>query len=257
MNTLRTVLLQSALDWHDPAANRARFDALIAETAPCDLLVLPEMFATGFTMSPELVAESMDGPSVSWMQGVAREREAAVCGSLAMRDGNGYVNRFVFAHPDGHLDTYDKRHLFALAGEHRAYQSGDQRSVFHFRGWRIAPQVCYDLRFPVWHRHAEGCDLMIFVANWPAPRINAWRVLLQARAIENQCFVVGVNRVGRDENDRRYPGASVAHGPDGEALLAAGDTTGALPVVLDRAVMTAFRERLPFYKDADRFEIDT
>lgn len=254
-SSLRVSLLQAPLAWHDPAANHAAFDALVATVPVADLFVLPEMFATGFTMAPDAVAEPMDGASVRWMQALADARGAAVCGSLAVSDDGAFFNRFIFAHPDGRLDTYDKRHLFALAGEDRAYSAGQTRAVIEFRGWRIVPQICYDLRFPVWHRYPRGCDLMLFVANWPAPRIDAWRALLKARAIENQCFVAGVNRVGRDQNDKRYPGASALHGPGGESLVAAGEVRTALSVRIDRAALIAERERLPFYRDADRFEV--
>ena len=255
MSELKLALVQSALTWHDPAGNRERFSDLIAGVTACDLIVLPEMFATGFTMSPHDVAERMDGPSVRWMQALARSHDAAVCGSLALIDGARYVNRFVFAHPDGRLDTYDKRHLFALAGEHRAYRAGTQRRVITFRGWQIVPQICYDLRFGVWHRHAVGCDLMLFVANWPAPRIDHWRTLLKARAIENQCYVAGVNRVGVDENDHRYPGASVLRAPNGALCVEAGEATTVLQATIDLDTMRRMRERLPFHLDADDFEI--
>ncbi|MEO1575533.1 MAG: nitrilase-related carbon-nitrogen hydrolase, partial [Pseudomonadota bacterium] len=211
--------------------------------------------ATGFTMAPQDAAEPLDGSSVSWMRALAERHDSAVCGSLSLREGDAFVNRFVFVHPDGRMDYYDKRHLFAMAGEDRVYRRGTERVVIHFRGWRIVPQICYDLRFPVWHRFAQGCDLMLFVANWPAPRIDAWRTLLKARAIENQCFVAGVNRVGRDQNDKRYCGASALYGPGGETLLQAGDVTTALTATVDPSVLTAHRERLPFYRDADAFEI--
>lgn len=255
MTQLRLSLLQASLAWHDPAANCATFEALARDAGESDLLILPEMFTTGFTMAPQDAAEPLDGPSIAWMRALAAKHDSGVCGSLALRDGDHFVNRFVFVHPDGRLDSYDKRHLFALAGEDRAYRGGAERVVIDYRGWRIVPQICYDLRFPVWHRYAQGCDLMIFVANWPAPRIDAWSTLLKARAIENQCFVAGVNRVGRDENDKRYPGASALFGPGGETLLAAGDVTTALTAVVDRDALDRQRERLPFFRDADTFEL--
>lgn len=254
-DALRIALLQSSIDWHDAAANHARFDMLIESAPPSDIYILPEMFATAFTMEPAGVAETMDGPSVQWMQAHSRARQAALCGSLAIRHGDKFVNRFVFVTPDGAVQTYDKRHLFALAGENAAYVAGNQRVVLSYRGWNIVPQVCYDLRFPVWNRFATGCDLMIFVANWPRPRASTWRTLLRARSLENQCFVAGVNRVGRDQNDKRYVGDSALLGPDGETCIAAGDVTTALCATVTKSQLSRVRDRLPFYRDADEFDI--
>ncbi|MFK7885445.1 MAG: amidohydrolase [Gammaproteobacteria bacterium] len=254
-NVLRVALAQVPLLWHDTPGNHAQFDALIDDAGDFDLLVLPEMFASGFSMSPAQCAQDMDGPSVTWMRELAARRNAAICGSLAIRDGEHFVNRFVFMYPDGAMSTYDKRHSFTLAGEHEVYTAGNERSVIEFRGWRLAPFVCYDLRFPVWCRHAGSCDLMLFVANWPQPRRTAWNTLLRARAIENQCFVAGVNRVGTDHNEREYFGDSAVVDALGDDVVNANDRHVLEFATLDLGALHALRERLPFYRDADAFDV--
>lgn len=252
---LTVTLVQASLVWHDAAANHARLRAQLDEAPNTDLIVLPEMFASGFSMAPRECAQSMDGPSVAWMMSLARERNAAVTGSLAIEDGGRYFNRFLFVTPDGRLQQYDKRHLFAMAGEERQYAGGSERLIATFRGWRIVPNICYDLRFPVWCRHAEGCDLMLFVANWPLPRQCAWNTLLRARAIENQCFVGGVNRVGEDANGKRYVGDSQLIGAAGDVVVACGDQPMTVTVTLSADTLREVRKRLPFARDADTFEI--
>lgn len=253
--SLRVALAQTSLHWHDVTANHANFDALIDAAPEFDLLVLPEMFASGFSMTPADCAQNMDGPSVRWMTSVAARCNAAVCGSLAIRDGQRFVNRFVFVHPDGRVDVYDKRHGFTLAGEHKVYGAGDQRIQILYRDWRIAPFICYDLRFPVWCRHPGTCDLMLFVANWPRPRQTAWNTLLRARAIENQCFVAGVNRIGVDHNEKAYFGDSALIDGAGEDVVLAQEEDGIFVAEIDLAAINALRERLPFYRDADRYEV--
>lgn len=252
---LTITLCQAPLVWHDAAANRAGFEALMATAGDTDIIVLPEMFASGFSMQPERCAETMDGPTVAWMQARAREHDAAVCGSLVIEADGHYVNRFVWAAPGGDLAVYDKRHCFALAKEHEHYAAGTERVIIDYHGWRIAPFVCYDLRFPVWCRYPQGCDLMIFVANWPTPRRYAWSTLLRARAIENQCYVAGVNRVGRDANDKDYPGESAVLDALGAPLVACGDQPIVVTTTLSRAALSELREQLPFYRDADEFEL--
>lgn len=252
---LTVTLLQAPLAWHDAAANRAAFEQRMNHAGRSDVMVLPEMFASGFTMTPAACAETMDGDTVHWMRSRARALGAVVCGSLVIEDGGRYYNRFVWSAPDGSLQHYDKRHRFALAGEDEHYAAGNQRVTIDHHGWRIVPMVCYDLRFPVWCRAAGDCDLMIFVANWPTPRRYAWTTLLRARAIENQCYVVGVNRTGRDANDIAYPGESAVLDPYGQPLVACGDAPITVSATLDAATLDDIRERLPFHRDADAFTL--
>jgi predicted amidohydrolase len=257
--TLRVSLVQAGLLWQDPAANRERFDARLGALAPgsVDLVVLPEMFTTGFSMDSATLAEPAAGPTSQWLRAWARRLDAAVTGSVMTRDGERCVNRLWFATPDGALRHYDKRHLFRMAGEHEHFSAGADSLVVEFRGWRIAPLVCYDLRFPVWSRRRAGFDydLLLYVANWPARRAYAWRQLLIARAIENQSYVVGVNRVGADGNDIAHDGDSVAHDFLGMPLATLGAIAQTTTVSLDRGALLEFRERFPAHLDADRFEL--
>jgi predicted amidohydrolase len=248
-------LVQTQLVWEDPTRNHQHLAEMIrAGAETLDLVVLPEMFATGFSMQSGAIAEPMDGPSVAWLRQLAAARQNGICGSLAIRDDGRVCNRFLLATPEG-LDFYDKSNLFRMGGEHKRYDGGEQRTVFNYRGWRILPQVCYDLRFPVWSRNRNDYDLAIYVANWPAARAYAWRQLLIARAIENQCYVIGVNRVGRDGNDLDYAGDSLVVGPRGELLLdmAGGEGLGACTISL--AELENFREEFPVHLDADEFAL--
>ena len=257
MSTLRISLVQAALHWHDADANRALFaEALDSLDGPTDLVILPEMFTTGFTMQAAGQAEPMDGPSVRWMQSQAENRHTAVCGSLIIESDGRYYNRFVFADPGGALHCYDKRHLFRLAKEERHYAAGRRREVFEYRGVRICPQICYDLRFPVWSRNRGDYDLLIYVANWPQPRHLAWQTLIRARAIENQSYVAAVNRVGSDGNDLPYRGGSAVIDFLGQDVIDLGDEATTASVEIDFDRQRAFRERYPFHRDADAFELD-
>ena len=229
-----------------------KIKALASET---DIIVLPETFTSGFTQQPELCAESMDGEGLDWMQRMAAETGAALAGSMAVSDRGGFYNRFLFVTEDGVLAHYDKRHLFTLAGEHLRYRPGSDRRVFSYRGWRICPQVCYDLRYPVWSRCRDDYDLLIYVANWPLPRRTAWSRLLVARAIENQAYVIGLNRVGEDGNGWTYAGESVVIDYLGEALLDLGGVEAAGRALLDIAPLREFRQQFPFWQDADYFEM--
>jgi predicted amidohydrolase len=256
VSTLNVVLVQADLAWHEAAENRRRLDAMLAAVAGADLVVLPEMFASGFTMQPEQVAETMAGHSVAWLRAQAARLGAVVCGSLALRDGNAFVNRFLWATPAGELAHYDKRHLFRMSGEHLHYAAGARRAVFVQRGVRVLPQVCYDLRFPVFARSRGDYDLLVCVANWPAARQAAWDTLLRARAIENQCYVVGVNRVGSDGNGIAYAGGSTACGPAGEQFVLAREQPAVLAVTLDFAALAAQRAAFPAWRDADAFRLE-
>jgi predicted amidohydrolase len=263
VQTLTVSLVQGATRWHDAPANRDYYGALVRSAAASDLVVLPETFLSGFTNDALGQAETMDGPSVAWMRDLAVEVSATLTGSLVIRDGDTVYNRLIWASPDGSLAYYDKRHLFRMAGEHTRYGGGQQRLVVTLKGWRILPQVCYDLRFPVWLRNgrreeAEGgmdYDLALFVANWPAPRRQPWRTLLRARAIENLAYVIGVNRVGIDGNDHPYAGDSAIIDPLGEPLLELGPQEQVVTATLDPSLLQAHRQRFPAWMDADPFSL--
>ena len=256
MQNLTVTLIQTSLHWHDAEANRNQFDQLIpVGKTPTDLVVLPEMFTTGFTMDAAKNAETMDGASIAWMRQVASDRGSTLCGSLIIEEDQRFYNRLIWMSPDGDCRHYDKRHLFRMAGEDEHFAAGTQRQIFELNGWRICPLICYDLRFPVWSRGVNAYDLMIFVANWPAARRSAWQMLLPARAIENQCFALGVNRIGTDGNDVRYSGDSAVHDYLGNPLLNCGEQACIETVCLDGNALERYRKKFPAYLDADSFEI--
>ncbi len=256
MRNLNVTLVQCRLAWESPDDNRHQLGSVISGLAdPGDLVVLPEMFTTGFSMNALANAEPPGGPTELWLQSIARERDCAVTGSIAVLGDGGCYNRMLFATPDG-VTHYDKRHLFRMAGEHKRYLPGSQRVIAPWRGWRINLQVCYDLRFPVFCRNRRDYDLMLFVANWPAARRRHWRQLLIARAIENQACVVGVNRVGSDANGLDYSGDSLAIAGDGEILLDLENREEAARVTLDGAALESYRESFPCHLDADDFNVD-
>lgn len=265
MQTLNVSLVQGATRWHDAPANRAYYGALAKSVAgQSDLIVLPETLLSGFSNDTRASAEGMDGEGVAWMRALAGEVNAVVTGSLAIREGDKVYNRLIWARPDGSYEQYDKRHLFRMSGEHMRYGGGSQRLIVELKGWRILPQVCYDLRFPVWLRNrrlevaAGGMeyDLALFVANWPAPRRQPWRTLLRARAIENLAYVIGVNRVGVDGNDLPYAGDSAVIDPVGEPLIELGSQEQVVTVSIDPALLLLHRERFPAWMDADAFTLD-
>jgi omega-amidase len=256
--TLRVTLVQRPLAWEDPAANLAAFDAALDPLAGAtDLVVLPEMFTTGFSMDTAGHCEDESGPGVQWLQHSARRLDAAVVGSVMTRAGGRSVNRAWFALPDGRLFHYDKRHLFRMGREHEHFDPGSSRLVVEFRGWRIAPLVCYDLRFPVWSRRSPDFDydLLLYVANWPARRSFAWQSLLVARAIENQAYVAGVNRTGTDGLGVAYAGHSAVHDFLGATLAGAAEVATSVTAGLDLAALRGFRAGFPAQLDADRFTI--
>ena len=256
---LRVTLVQQPLVWHDAAANRDHFDALLAPLAGnTDLIVLPEMFTTGFSMDVEQFAEEAGGPTSQWLEHKARDLRTAITGSVMSKEGSHFYNRMFWAEPAAPLLYYDKRHLFRMANEHQSYTPGHAALSVEWRGFRICPLVCYDLRFPVFSRRRDELeyDVLIYSANWPAARRQAWRALLKARAIENLAFVVGVNRVGTDGNNHPYAGDSVVHNFMGEPLAELGDEPAVVTVELDLAALRAFRERFPAHLDADRFTLD-
>lgn len=249
---LNIALMQTELVWQDPEANRALIAQRINSISqPVDLIVLPEMFTTGFTMTPVDCAETMDGDSVKWMRGLASATNAAITGSLVIQSGANFYNRLVFAFPDGRIETYDKRHLFSLAGEEQVYCAGKDRLIVEYKGFRICPLICYDLRFPAFSRNTEDFDLLLYVANWPSVRISAWDALLKARAIENMCYVAGVNRVGEDFNKHAYPGHSQVIDYLGEIALSAWENEGVFMIGIDKDQMISMRQKLGFLNDRD------
>jgi predicted amidohydrolase len=253
---LRVTLVQSELAWQDPSANRhrlaAHFRGLAGHT---DLVVLPEMFSTGFSMDAAALAEDMAGPTVDWMREEAAAMGCVVTGSVIVRDDDRYFNRLVWARPDGSLAHYDKRHLFRMANEHQHYAAGGRRITVELKGWRVCPMICYDLRFPVWSRSRADYDLLLYVANWPARRAHAWTSLLRARAIENLSYVVGVNRIGRDGNGATYAGDSVALDFLGQAISSEGGGDRVETAILDMESLRSYRTSFPAHLDADEFEL--
>lgn len=252
---MQVSLIQASLRWEDKPGNLHRFTRWIEQAAPTDLFVLPEMFTTGFTMNAAPLAEPMDGPTVNWMRETARQTGAALCGSLIIREQGQFFNRLIWMPPSGDLSYYEKRHLFSLAGEEKTYRAGAERRIVSYRGWQICLQICYDLRFPVWSRNTEGYDLLIYVANFPQKRQYAWDQLLIARAIENQCYTLGVNRVGPDGNQVAHAGGSAIIDYRGRILSRAGDAEQILRLQLDREALDRFRKRYPFWKDRDKFRL--
>jgi omega-amidase len=256
MRNLAVTLIQCELAWEQPADNRRQIGAIIDQLgSSTDLIVLPEMFTTGFSMNALGNAEEPGGATEQWLLHVARQRDCAVTGSIAVREGNGVYNRMLFATPAG-VQHYDKRHLFRMAGEDQRYLSGQQRVVVQWRDWRINLQVCYDLRFPVFSRNREDYDLLLYVANWPQQRRYHWRQLLIARAIENLACVVGVNRIGADARGLSYSGDSLAIAADGNILLDALSENGAFQVILDSNELRTYRKEFPANLDADRFQLE-
>jgi omega-amidase len=264
VNNLRLSLVQGDTRWHDPAANRDYYGDLIAPLhGTTDLVLLPETFTSGFSNDAIGQAETMDGPTIAWLLAQARALDAAVCGSVQIRDGDGVYNRLCFATPDGELVTYDKRHLFRYAKEHERYAAGRERRTIQWRDWRICPLVCYDLRFPVYSRNRydverEGgldYDLLLYVANWPSARAHAWKLLLRARAVENLCFVAGLNRVGTDGNGLHYSGDSAVIDFQGRPLSECTDEEVVVTTTLPARELLAHREHFPAMLDADPFTL--
>jgi len=258
MQDLKVTLVQTALQWEDREANLAHFDQILASLARWgDVLVLPEMFSTGFTMNPQRVADSPNGRTVQWMRDKAAAYSVDITGSVVIKDDGRFYNRMFWVRPDGNFDFYDKRHLFRMAGEHKVYSAGKTHLVVNCKGWKIAPFVCYDLRFPVWLRnYGNKYDLAIFVANWPERRSSHWRLLLRARAAENQAYVVGVNRIGTDGNDIYYRGDSAVLDPLGEPLFEHAHTATVKTVSLSAQRLQEYRQKFPVWKDGDTFNMD-
>jgi omega-amidase len=269
MSSLSITLVQTALYWEDKAANLQMLqEKITAIKKPTHIVVLPEMFSTGFSMNPETLAETMDGPTVQWMRDLAIQKKIILTGSLIIEESGSYYNRLVWMLPNGQYSYYDKRHLFGYAGEDKKYTRGNRRLIASVNGWRVALQVCYDLRFPVWSRQnpppaagdgqkeeAAEYDMLLYVANWPQRRSTAWTTLLRARAIENQCYVVGVNRVGEDGNGIGHSGDSMVIDPLGDILYHKTDEEDVFTVTLDKVSLEEVRAKFPFLQDADAFNM--
>lgn len=257
MQDLTATLVQCELSWEAPQDNRRQFSEIMDRiNGPTDLIVLPEMFTTGFSMNALANAEPPGGDTEQWLLAEAAARDCAITGSIAVQSGDDVFNRMLFATPDG-CTHYDKRHLFRMAGEHKRYAAGEQRVIVVWRGWRILLQVCYDLRFPVFSRNREDYDLAVYVANWPAARRRHWRTLLQARAIENLACVLGVNRIGSDAKGLDYSGDSLAVAANGDLLTDMENKNGTASMLLSGADLVAYRESFPCQLDADAFQLAT
>ena len=253
---MKIALIQSSLLWENPKANRNHFEEKInAFTEQVDLIVLPEMFSTGFTMHPEAVFETMEGETILWLQSLAKAKNIAITGSLVIKENNDFYNRLVFVFPSGEIQFYDKRHLFTLAGEDKVYTSGSQKLIVDYLGWKICPLVCYDLRFPVFARNVEDYDVLVYVANWPKSRIQAWDILLKARSVENLCYTIGVNRTGFDNNNFEHDGHSQAIDFLGNYVLEPQETEGVFIVELNKEKLVEARKKLGFLGDRDCFEL--
>jgi omega-amidase len=261
MSTLTITGIQTLLHWEDPVANLNMLEEKIKNISDkTEIVVLPEMFNTGFSMKPEAFAETMEGETVNWMKRIAAEKKVILTGSIIVEEKGEYFNRLVWMLPNGQSGVYDKRHLFAYAGEDEKFTPGTKRLIASVKGWRINLLVCYDLRFPVWARQQvkdEGpeFDLLIYVANWPERRNHAWKTLLQARAIENQSYVVGVNRIGKDGNDIYHSGDSMVVDPMGEVIYQKAHEEDVFTITLNKEKVEEVRTRLPFWKDGDDFII--
>ena len=257
MDFLRISLIQMDVVWEDPVSNRLKLEQLMEPLqGVTDLILLPEMFSTGFSMNAKSLAESMDGDTVSWMRGIAKKLGVSLAGSLIIKENSHFYNRFLFITPSDEIHYYDKKHLFSMGEENLYFNRGNKRVVFQYKGWRIALYICYDLRFPVWCRSIKDADLMLFTANWPAARKSVWKTLLQARAIENQLYVAGVNRTGSDGLGITYSGDSMVIDPKGAIIGTIQDRPNELLTCkISLTELNRFREKFPVYRDEDNFEI--
>lgn len=261
MSSLLVTLVQTDLLWENKSGNLQHLEQQIASVSgKSELVVLPEMFSTGFTMAAAEFAETMEGETVQWMKTMARQYRVVLTGSCIIAENNQFFNRMMWVLPDGNLGYYDKRHLFAYGGEDKHYSPGNKRLIASVKGFRIQLQICYDLRFPVWCRQQSSVnspefDMLIYCANWPEKRIQAWRSLLVARAIENQCYVVGVNRVGKDDNGLEYPGYSMAVDPLGNVMYEQAQEEKSATVSLSKNYLEEVRQQFPFWKDGDAFTL--
>ncbi len=254
-NNLRITLIQSNLHWEDTDANLQSFEEKIASVDDTDIILMPEMFSTGFSMKPESIAEEMNGRTVQWMIEIAVEKNVVLCGSLMIKSKNSFYNRLVWVQPDGNIWIYDKHHLFSMGEENNHYTAGTKKLIIDYKGWKICPLVCYDLRFPVWSRNTQNYDLLIYVANWPEKRNYAWKSLLVARAIENQCYTIGLNRVGEDGNKIYHSGDSSVIDMKGEILFQKSHLEAVHTVTLSKSALDDYRKEFPVLNDRDEFDL--
>lgn len=249
---MKIAIIQTNLFWENSTENRNHFEQKINSISEnVDLIVLPEMFASGFTMNPSLVAETIQGETIQLLQSLSKVRNCAITGSLVISENNNFYNRMVFTFPNGNIEYYDKKHLFTLAGEDKVYTAGNQKKIVEFRDFKFCLQICYDLRFPTFARNLEDYDVLIYVANWPKTRINAWDILLKARAIENMCYTIGVNRIGTDNNNLEYIGHSQIVDYLGNSILEPQLSDGIFIATLSKIDMLQTRNNLGFLKDRD------
>ena len=255
MEKLSVLLIQSDTVWENAEQNRLNYSAKIDSVEEdFDLVVLPELFSTGFTMNPEPVFETMEDDTVKWMKSMAAKKNSAITGSVIIKENDNYYNRLLFVHPSGEIEIYDKRHTFTYAGEDKVFASGNKKLIVNYKGWKICPLICYDLRFPVWSRNLEDYDVLLYTANWPTPRMVAWTSLLKARAIENMCYCIGVNRVGTDFLGNEFSGYSGVYDVMGEKISTIQPNEEQLEVViLDKNHIISNRERFQFLNDRDDF----
>ncbi|MCB4798489.1 amidohydrolase [Neotamlana laminarinivorans] len=254
---LEIALIQLDLIWENSEKNRNQITSYIKNLPEnVDLVVLPEMFTTGFSMNAKNIAETMQGKTVSWMQQLAIKQNIAITGSIVITENTNFYNRLIFAEPNGNLKLYNKRHTFTFANEDKTYTAGHEKLIINYKGWKICPLICYDLRFPVWARNIEDYDVLIYVANWPKPRINAWDTLLKARAIENMSYCIGVNRVGNDALNNEYCGHSAVYNVLGNSVATFNpNEAGAKTVTLSKSHLKNYRNKFKFLNDKDLFTI--
>ena len=258
-NNLNVAVVQMNLIWEDVYANRLIINNKINSIyKKVDVIILPEMFTSGFTMNASKIAEPIHGKTISWLKKIAKEKQVAIIGSLIISDREHYYNSMICINPNGNITQYNKKHTFTLAGEHKVYKSGSKKVIFQYKGWKICPLVCYDLRFPVWSRNTEDYDVLVYVANWPKPRINAWDTLLKARAIENMSYCIGVNRIGFDANGNEYPGHSAVYDVLGKRLDTIPKNKEITEIImLNKKHIKDNREKLGFLSDRDSFNLIT
>ena len=257
MNQLKVTIIQSHLHWENPVTNRILFSEKIKGISEeTHLIILPEMFTTGFTMNAEQLAEEPEGPSLRWMQGVAKDKGCAITGSVIVKENDFYFNRLYFVFPDSTYKKYDKKHTFTLAREHKTFKAGEERIIIEYRDWKICPLICYDLRFPVWARNTVNYDVLIYAANWPKKRISAWDALLKARAIENMSYCIGVNRVGLDGNGFEYIGHTAVYDVLGERISTSKFEQEFIETItLSKEHVVSNRNHLQFLEDKDDFTL--
>lgn len=255
MENLKITIIQPDIIWENIQANWDKYSTIIAEIEQTDVIILPEMFTTGFSMNHEILKETMNGNSVLWMKKMANEKDASVVGSLIIEDNGNIFNSAIWVFPDGKTEYYNKRHLFAMGQEHLHYSAGTEKTIVEFKGWRFCPLICYDLRFPVWSRNTENYDVLIYMANWPSPRHHHWKALLIARAVENQSYCIGVNRTGIDGTGLKYMGDSCVVSPKGFAEFM-GEKESVQTFKISHIELHDYRKNFPFLADRDKFHIN-